>query len=79
MNNCIIFDGVAILSPSVTVRYVLLKRFGRVSVSCTTAAKFQPHRPSYTAFVQNGNVIFGKFYEDSLLLRAHACAEVSKL
>jgi len=56
-----------------------LKRFGRVSVSCTTAAKFQPHRPSYTAFVQNGNVIFGKFYEDSLLLRAHAYAEVSKL
>ena len=51
MNNCSIFDGVAILSLSVTVRYVLLKRFGRDSVSCT-AAKFQPHRPSYTVFVQ---------------------------
>ena len=50
MNNCSIFDGVAILSPSVTVRYVLLKRFGRDSVSCT-AAKFQPLSLSYAVLV----------------------------
>ena len=52
MNNCSIFDGVAILSPSVTVRYVLLKRFGRDSVSCT-AAKFQPLSPSYAVLVHD--------------------------
>jgi len=65
MNNCSIFDGVAILSLSVTVRYVLLKRFGRdwsVVRWLVSTASSKLHGLCAMNRSQKGNAIFGKLY-----------------